>query len=107
MIVNWKKGDFFGREALATQRESGPAERVVGFEVTERGIARAGYPVADSGDQVGTVTSGSWSPTLEKAIGLAKLPSSLAEVGRELSVLVRNRPIGIRVVDLPFYRSSD
>lgn len=106
-IVKWKKGDFFGREALAEQRDSGPAERVVGFEVTERGIARAGYPVADSGEQVGTVTSGSWSPTLEKAIGLAKLPSSLAEVGRELSVLVRNRPIGIRVVDLPFYRRSD
>lgn len=105
--MKWKKGDFFGREALAAQRESGPAERVVGFEVTERGIARAGYRVAEAEEQIGTVTSGSWSPTLEKAIGLAKLPSARAEVGRELSVLVRNRPIAIRVVDLPFYRRPE
>ncbi len=105
-IVKWKKGDFFGREALVAQRDGGPRERVVGFEVMERGIARAGHEVAEGDNTVGAVTSGSWSPTLEKAIGLAKVPASLAEVGTELCVRVRNRPLAIRVVELPFYRRS-
>ena len=75
-IVKMKKGDFTGREALAKQKEAGITRRLVGFEVTGRGIARHGFPVlaAPGADPVGVVTSGTQTPTVGKPIGLAYVP---------------------------------
>jgi aminomethyltransferase len=105
-IVKLGKGDFIGRDVLERQREEGVERRMVGFEMVGRGIARHGYPVLldeGSGEPVGTVTSGTQSPTLGKALGMTYLPISATEVGQEFTVQIRNRAARARVVELPFY----
>ncbi len=103
-VVKLEKGDFLGRAALVRQREEGLRRALVGFELTERGIARAGCVVRAGEREVGRVTSGSWSPTLERAIGMAYVAVEHAAPGSELTVEVRGRPLAARVVPLPFYR---
>ena len=102
-----KKGDFVGREVLARQKADGVDRQLIGFELVGKGIARQGYRVLHGGDAVGAVTSGTWSPTLEKAIGTAYVPVELAEVGSEIEIEVRKRTVGARVVPMPFYRRDD
>jgi aminomethyltransferase len=101
-----KKGDWLGRSALAKQKAEGVKRRLVGFEMTERGIPRHGYPVLLDDQPCGAVTSGSWSPTLSKSIGLAYLPRERASEGTELAVEVRGRRIKARVVKTPFYKRA-
>jgi aminomethyltransferase len=103
-VVKLDKGAFVGREALARQRERGRPRALIGFEVLERGIARHGHGVVVEGRECGRVTSGTWSPTLDRAIGMAYLPTEHAAVGREIAVDVRGRRLAARVVQLPFYR---
>ena len=69
-----RKGDFLGRERLLDQKQTGVNRRLVGLEMEGRHIARHDYPVLHQGKTVGAVTSGSWAPTLQKAIGLAYVP---------------------------------
>ena len=105
--VKLDKGDFLGRAALVAQREGGgPARRLVGFEVVGRGIAREGAAVFAAGgsEPVGKVTSGTWSPTFEKALGMAYAPPGLAAPGGEVALEVRGRELAAEVVALPFYR---
>ncbi len=110
-IVKFKKGDYIGRDILEGQKESGLGRKLVGFEMIDRGIARHGYPVylADGGDEpVGHVTSGTLSPTLGKALGLAYLPIEACEEGSEFLIGIRNRRVAARVVPTPFYsRAKD
>lgn len=103
-VVKLDKGDFVGRDALARQREQGVQRTLVGFEVEGRGIARQGYPVQVDGATVGEVTSGTYSPSFEKALGMAYLPVELAEDGSAIEIDVRGRPVAARIVGLPFYR---
>ncbi len=104
--VKLKKGDFIGREALERQMESGPERRLIGFEIRGRGIARDGHPVIVRGQEVGHVTSGTWSPTCGKALGMAYVPQQLSTTGTELSVEVRGRLLDAVIVELPFYRRA-
>jgi aminomethyltransferase len=104
-VVDLNK-DFIGSDALRRQKGRGGARKLVGFEMTERGIARAGYPVLWEDRQVGEVTSGTYSPTLERAIGFAFVPPSCAEKGTEIAVRIRDQSVGARVVPLPFYRGG-
>jgi aminomethyltransferase len=101
-----EKGSFLGSAALQGVLDAGgPARKLVGLEVVERGIARDGYRVMDlSGNAIGSVTSGSPAPFLKKNIALAYVPRSLAEVGTEVAVEIRNCPVKAVVVPLPFYR---
>lgn len=103
-ICKLNKGDFIGREALANQKERGVGKRLVGFEVTERGIARDGQGVLIDGQRVGTVTSGSPAPFLKKNIGLAYVPVASAAEGQEIQIDVRGRMVGARIVKTPFYK---
>jgi aminomethyltransferase len=103
-VVKLDKGDFLGREALVRQREAGVPRRLVGFDVTGRGIARQGHPVLVDGRTVGVVTSGTWSPTFERALGMAYVESALAEPGRDVEIAVRERPVAARLAAIPFYR---
>jgi aminomethyltransferase len=103
-VVRFNKGDFIGRDALLEQRGRGPARRLIGFVLTEPGIARQDYPIVGAGAVVGGVTSGTKSPTLGKAIGLGYVASTLGAVGTQLGVDIRGRVIGARVVQLPFYK---
>ncbi|MFL5776632.1 MAG: glycine cleavage system aminomethyltransferase GcvT [Chloroflexota bacterium] len=101
-----KPGDFVGREALEKVAADGPAKRLVGFEMRGRGIARHGYPVDAAGRRTGIVTSGTQSPTLGKAIGMAYVAPPDAETGTILEVEIRDQRVAAEVVDLPFYRRS-
>ena len=103
-IVGWNKGDFVGRQALAEQKARGIARKLVGFEMIDRAIARHGAPVVVGGRAVSTVTSGTQTPFLKKAIGMVYLPTEDAASGAELEVEVRGKPARARVVPLPFYR---
>jgi aminomethyltransferase len=98
------KGDFSGRAVLEAQKKGGAPRKLVGFEVTGRGIARHGYPVRLDGAPVGAVTSGSFAPFLQKNIGLCYLPSARAAAGTEIEIDVRGRPVAARVVPTPFYK---
>ena len=103
-VVKMNKGDFQGREALAAQQAEGPRRKLIGFEVQGRGIARQGHAVKWDGRAVGTVTSGTWSPTFEKAIGMAYVPVELAAPGTPLEIDVRGKGLSAAIVEIPFYR---
>jgi aminomethyltransferase len=98
------KGDFNGRAVLAEQKAQGAPRKLVGFEMTERGIPRHGYPVVLDGEVVSTVTSGTFAPFLQKSIGRAYLPAARAAVGTDLAIDIRGRRIAARVVPTPFYK---
>ena len=83
-----------------------PSKRLVGLEMTERAIARHGYPVLHEGKPVGTVTSGTQTPFLKKAIAMAYVPPSLAAPGTHVDVEIRGRASAATVVPLPFYKRS-
>ena len=104
-LVKPDKGDFIGRDVLLSQLEEGTAERLAGFELTQRGVPRHGYALcADDDTVIGEVTSGSFSPTLQQGIGLGYVPAQRAEPGSEVKVDVRGRKLDARVVKTPFYR---
>ena len=103
-ICKLDKGDFTGREALARQKEEGVKRKLVGFEVSDRGIARDHQEVVVNGQRVGHVTSGSPAPFLKKNIGLAYLPVEYASAGQEIQVDVRGRLVGAQIVKTPFYK---
>lgn len=103
-ICKLNKGDFTGRERLARQKEEGVHQRLVGFEMTERGIARDAQEVLIDGEPKGRVTSGSPAPFLKKNIGLAYVPAEHATEGREIQIDVRGRAVGARIVKTPFYK---
>lgn len=106
-VVKLDKGDFLGRDALARVKAQSPARKLVGFEMTGRGIARHGYPILDtSGARVGVCTSGSPAPTVGKNIGLGYVPASLGAIGTDLVVDCRGRLVEARVVKTPFYKRA-
>ena len=100
------KGDFPGRAVLEAQKKDGPPRKLVGFEVTGRGIARHGYTVFLDGEPAGPVTSGSYAPYLQKNIGLCYLPAARAAAGTAVEIDVRGRNVPARVVPTPFYKRS-
>jgi aminomethyltransferase len=103
-ICKLNKGEFIGRELLAKQKEAGMPRRLVGFEVTERGIARDGQDVMINGERLGKVTSGSPAPFLKKNIGMAYVPSEFANEGQQIQIDVRGKPVGAQIVRTPFYK---
>jgi aminomethyltransferase len=103
-ICKLNKGEFIGRELLAKQKEAGVPRRLVGFEVTERGIARDGQDVMINGERLGKVTSGSPAPFLKKNIGMAYVPSEFANEGQQIQIDVRGKPVGAQIVTTPFYK---
>jgi len=105
-IVKLDKGDFIGREALVKQKQKGLTRKLVGFEMTGRGIGRDGYEAAIDGNPVGWVTSGSPGPTVNKNIGLCYLPMDKAQTGRRFQIMVRSQPVDAVVVDTPFYKRA-
>jgi aminomethyltransferase len=102
--IGWKKPAFIGHERLREQKEKGVTRKIVGFEMVDRGIARHGYPVVRNGERVGVVTSGTQTPFIKKAIGMAYVPIELTAPGTEIEIDVRGRASKATVVALPFYR---
>ena len=106
-IVKLDKGDFVGRDVLQREKSEGPRRKLVGFEMVDRGIARHGYPVVDGSEEIGVVTSGTHSPTLKKAIGLAYLPLDKSAPGTEFMVLIRGKETRARVVPTPVLQARE
>jgi len=103
-IVGWKKDDFIGADAVRGQKASGVQRKIVGFEMIDRGIARHGYDVYLGDARAGTVTSGTLTPYVQKAIGMAYLPIEHTASDTEFDVDIRGRRARARVVPMPFYK---
>ena len=97
-----KPGGFIGSAALARQKQEGLRRKLAGFKVTGKGIARHGYPVLKDGHRAGEVTSGTMSPVLKEAIGLAYVPAAAAKEGTPFEVEIRGKPVPAQVVKTPF-----
>ncbi|ELR99242.1 glycine cleavage system aminomethyltransferase GcvT [Gloeocapsa sp. PCC 73106] len=109
--LNWlvhldTKGDFIGRDKLEAQKSEGVSRRLVGLVMEGRQIARHDYPLLYQDKVVGKVTSGTLSPTLNKAIALAYLPTPLSKIGQEIQVEIRGKTYPAKVVKKPFYRKA-
>jgi aminomethyltransferase len=103
-IVGWNKPDFIGRDRLRDQKDAGLSRRLVGFEMLDRGIARHGYPVLHRDRAVGVVTSGTQTPFLKKAIGMAYVPTDVSAPDTEITIDIRGRASRARIVPMPFYK---
>ena len=104
-VVKPAKGEFIGRAAVEATRAAGVPRKLVGFEMAERAVARHGYRLLKAGDPVGVVTSGSFSPSLERCIGMGYVRADLAPVGTELDVDIRGQAHRARVAKTPFVPS--
>jgi aminomethyltransferase len=103
-VVKLKQGDFLGKDALVRIHEEGPTRKLVGIEMTGRGIARHGYPIRDAeGETIGEVTSGSPGPTVGKNIALGYVPTDHAEIGTKLGIEIRGKIVDAVVAKTPFY----
>jgi aminomethyltransferase len=101
--VNLKDREFIGKSALAKFKNGPPRRKRVGLEPTGKRVPREHYPVLSGTEQVGEVTSGTFSPTLQRPIAMAYVRPEFAVVGSELSVDIRGTAMPARVVKLPFY----
>jgi aminomethyltransferase len=105
-IVGWKKDDFIGAAVLREQKANGPTNKIAGFEMLERGIARHGYDAYIGDTKAGIVTSGTQTPTLKKSIGMAYLPAEHVAPGTEFDVEIRGKRTRAKVIPMPFYKRS-
>ena len=103
-IVGWKKTEFLGRDVIVDQKAKGVQKIIVGFEMTERAIGRHGHLVFHDGKQVGVVTSGTQTPFVKKAIGMAYVTPAASAVGTTLEIDIRGRRAKAVVVPMPFYK---
>lgn len=104
-ITKLNNDDFIGKNALVQAKEN-LARRLVCIEMVDRGIPRKGYPIMVDGEQVGTVTSGTQSPSLKQGIGISYVAKQYAKIGTELGMEVRNRNLKCKVVKPPFYKEG-
>jgi len=96
---------FTNSEALLAQKEAGVKRRLIGFEMVERGIPRHDYEIVDkAGNVIGKVTSGTQSPSLQKAIGMGYVAKENAKEGSDIYISIRNNNIKAKVVKFPFYK---
>jgi len=102
-FVKLDKDDFIGKEALKTQKSLGLKRKSCAIEMMDRGIPRAGFEVFDEDRKIGAITTGSYSPTLKKNVGLALLDIEFTEEGREVEILIRNKLLKARITKKPFY----
>ncbi len=97
--------DFTDKNFLLAQKEKGLTRKLVGFEMIDRGIPRHGYPIVDAaGNNIGVVTSGTQSPTLNKAIGMGYVKTDLSKTGTEIYIQIRDKNIKAVVTKIPFLK---
>lgn len=105
--INWtvkfNKGNFIGKESLLRQKATEIHRKLVGFEMIDRGIPRHGYLVFKGNEVIGKVTSGSFSPSTNKNIGLCLIQSQYAKIGEKLQIQIRDNRYNAQIVTIPFY----
>lgn len=104
--VKFNKDDFIGKKAL-TNRAGNIKRRLIAFEMLEKPIARHNYPVFKEGCNIGHVTSGTFSPSLKKPIGMAYVDAKFANVGGVIEVLIRDKCYKARIAPMPFIRRGE
>lgn len=102
MFVKLESDDFIGRDALIAQKTDGLKRKTVGFELTDKGIPRHGYPVYAGDKEIGVVTTGYISPTLEKTIGMALIDADYAALGTEIEIGIRKNKAKAQVISKRF-----
>ncbi|MGS0763946.1 glycine cleavage system aminomethyltransferase GcvT [Syntrophomonas curvata] len=105
-FVKLQGDDFIGKEALVKQKEANPDRVLVEFEMLGKGIPRPHYEVEKDGDNIGWVTTGAHSPTLNKAIGLALIKREYNRPGEEIDIMIRNKPVKARIGKGIFYSKN-
>lgn len=95
--------DFIGRDALLKQKLEKSGRVLVGFELVERGLAREGYPVLLNGEEIGSVSTGMYSPTTSRYLGMAFVPREFSKIGTEIYVQIRNKAVKAKIIKRPFY----
>ncbi len=104
--VDFEKQNFLGRERNLREHERGSPRKLIGFEMVDRGIPRHGFSIEKGESAIGHVTSGTFSPTLRKSIGLGYVPAGEAGIGNVLEISIRGKKAKAKVVPLPFYKRN-
>lgn len=102
-FVKLDNDDFIGKDVLVKQKEANPDRVLVEFEMVEKGIARSHYDIQKNGENIGWVTSGAHSPTLNKNIGLALIKRGFNNPGDTIDIMIRNKPVKAKLVEKSFY----
>jgi len=98
-FVKFDKGDFIGKEVLELQKEQGVTRKLIAFTLLDKGIPRQGYPILDAeGKEIGIVTSGTLSPSLQKPIGMGYVELDYAKAGTEIQVQIRKKPVKAELI---------
>ncbi len=103
-FVKLNKDNFIGKEALVKEKTEGVKRKIVGFEMKDRGIPRHGYKVELHGEEIGAITTGYHSPSLDKNIGLALIKIECAKIGEEIDILIRNKVAKAEIIEKKFYK---
>jgi len=106
MFVNINKDDFLGKNILEKQISNGVQRKLTGIELIDRGIPRDGYRVEKDGEDVGYITSGTYSPTFKKGLAMAMLSTDIIQPDNEVDVVIRDNKIKAKIVNLPFYKKK-
>ncbi|MFW5788000.1 MAG: glycine cleavage system aminomethyltransferase GcvT, partial [Halanaerobiales bacterium] len=101
-VVDLDKKDFIGKQSLEKIKKEGIKEKLAGFEMMERGIPRHGYKIKYNNKIIGEVTSGSYSPSLNKNIGLGYIENEFNEPGTKISIDIRGKSVNAKIVETPF-----
>lgn len=105
-FIKLDKEHFIGKDALVKQKEEGIKRRLVGIELLEGGVPRSHYEVEMQGKNIGFITSGSFDHSQKKGIAIALVDSQFSEAGTEVNIIIRNKHIKAKIVNLPFYSKN-
>ena len=104
-VIKFDKEDFIGKAPLLAEKNAGLKRNLVGFFVTDAGIARENQPIFDAaGKEIGITTSGTKTPTIQKSLGMALVNTAHAAIGSEIFIEVRGKKLRAEVVKKPFYK---
>ncbi len=103
-ITKIDKGEFLGKAAIAQMKANGPKRKLVGFELPGKNIARHSYAILKDGMNIGHVTSGTFAPSLQKAIGMGYVATEHSAIDTEIAIDIRGRQAAARIVKTPFYQ---
>jgi aminomethyltransferase len=103
-VVDLENGEFIGREVMMHQRKGGVSRKLIGFELLRQGVPRHGHAIIRDGKEIGVVTSGNHSPSMNKGIGMGYVQTRFAEVGSQILIDIRGNPVPALVVERPFYK---
>jgi aminomethyltransferase len=105
-ITKLDKGDFVGAASIKSAKDQGMKRKLVGFTVNDKAFPRQGYPIHSNGTQIGNVTSGMFSPVLDKSVGLGYVNLEFSKMGTPISIMIRNKPVPAVVAPFPFIKKK-